>query len=193
MNRIPTLLASVVLLLAGAGRAAAERYLTLAEAQKICFPLAGQFIAQTNRLAPDQLQAIERQSGVKPPGPLCRYLVARQGTNLLGVLVLDQVFGKHELIDYAAAIAPDGRVLQVELLEYRENYGGEIRGEKWRAQFRGKTAAAPLKLSGDIYNISGATISCRHVTEGVKRVLATFELVIKPKLSGTTGQPAPAP
>ena len=193
MNRIPTLLASAVLLLAGTGRMEAERYLTLAEAQKLCFPQADQFTAQTNSFTTEHLKSIEHQSGVKVPNAPCRYWLARQGTNLLGVLVLDQVFGKHELIDYAVAIAPDGRVLQVELLEYRENYGGEIRGEKWRAQFRGKTAAAPLKLTGDIYNISGATISCRHVTEGVKRVLTTFELVIKPKLSGTAGQPVPAP
>jgi Na+-transporting NADH:ubiquinone oxidoreductase subunit NqrC len=47
-----------------------------------------------------------------------------------------------------------------------------VRDPRWRAQFVGKRAGAPLSLDDDIQNISGATLSCRHVTEGVKRILA---------------------
>jgi Na+-translocating ferredoxin:NAD+ oxidoreductase RnfG subunit len=95
------------------------------------------------------------------------------------------VLGKHEAIEYAVAVSPEGTALQVEILEYREHYGGEIRNAKWRDQFKGKTAGAKLKLNDDIYNISGATISCRNVTDGVRRVLATFELVVRPRLLAT--------
>ena len=42
------------------------------------------------------------------------------------------------------------------------------------AQFVGKTSASPLKVNGDIRNISGATLSSMHVTEGVKRILAAY-------------------
>ena len=52
---------------------------------------------------------------------------------------------------------------------YRETYGYEIRNDKWRAQFVGKNANSKLKLDDDIKNISGATLSCRHITDGVKR------------------------
>ena len=69
---------------------------------------------------------------------------------------------------------------QVEILEFRESHGMEVRGEKWREQFKGKNAGSKLKLNDDIYNISGATISCRQVTEGVKRVLATYDQVVRP-------------
>jgi hypothetical protein len=48
-----------------------------------------------------------------------------------------------------------------------------------RKQFAGKTAAAPLKLERDIRNISGATLSCRHIADGVKRVLATRDVALK--------------
>jgi Na+-transporting NADH:ubiquinone oxidoreductase subunit NqrC len=34
-------------------------------------------------------------------------------------------------------------------------------------------------LNEGITNISGATLSCRHVTEGVRRVLATYEVCLK--------------
>ena len=64
-------------------------------------------------------------------------------------------------------------------MDYRENYGSEIRNEKWRAQFTGKRHGAKLKLEADIKNITGATLSCRHITDGVKRLLATHDLVLK--------------
>jgi Na+-transporting NADH:ubiquinone oxidoreductase subunit NqrC len=64
-------------------------------------------------------------------------------------------------------------------MEYRESYGYEVRRKNWRKQFVGKTAASVLKLNRDIKNISGATLSCRHVTEGIKQVLALYDLVLR--------------
>ena len=75
--------------------------------------------------------------------------------------------------------AEPGDALEIEILDYRETYGYEIRNEKWRGQFTGKQHGARLKLDGDIQNISGATLSCRHITDGVKRLLSLYELVLK--------------
>lgn len=169
--------------------ARAERYLTVAEAQTLCFPAADQFQELTVRFAAEQKKSIEKKSGVKVKNLGNRVHIARQGTNMLGVLMVDHVLGKHEIIDYAVALTPAGAVAQVEILEYRESHGMEIRGEKWRQQFKGKTSAARLKLNDDIYNISGATISCRQVTEGIKRVLATYDLVVRPRLGLSDGMP----
>ena len=59
-------------------------------------------------------------------------------------------------------------------------FGGyEVRNPEWRKQFVGKTAADPLRLNADIRNISGATLSSRHVTDGVKRVLATYAVALR--------------
>lgn len=170
----------------------AERYLTIPEAQKLCFPQADRFEAQTVRFSAEQIKAIEKRSEGKARNTGNKIWTAWQGTNLLGVLVLDHVFGKHQIIDYAVAISPEGKAWQIEILEYRESYGGEIRGKKWREQFRGKTAGQPLRLNEDIYNISGATMSCRSVAEGVKRVLATFEIVLRPLLASSDKLSKPA-
>ena len=43
----------------------------------------------------------------------------------------------------------------------------------------GKSVADPLKLDVGIRNISGASLSSRHITDGVKRILATYETVLK--------------
>ena len=162
--------------------ARAERYLTVDEARKLCFPAADKFEEQTLRFTEQQRKSIQKQSGIKVRNLGNHIRLARQGTNLLGVLVVDHVLGKHEIIDYAVAILPTGIVAQVEILEYRESHGMEVRGEKWREQFKGKSSEAKLRLNDDIYNISGATISCRNVTEGVKRVLATYDVVLRPQL-----------
>ena len=96
-----------------------------------------------------------------------------------GWFILDDVVGKHEFITYALGLNADGSVKQIEIMDYRETYGDQIRNEQWRAQFIGKKAGAKLKLDDDIKNISGATLSCRHIADGVRRLLAFHDLVLK--------------
>src|SRR5437867_1508908 len=98
--------------------------------------------------------------------------VAQRTGATLGFVVVDEVIGKFELITYAVGIGLDGAVKQVEVLSYRESHGHEIRLPAWRRQFVGKTAASPLRIGEDIAYISGATLSCSHVTEGVRRIVA---------------------
>jgi len=57
------------------------------------------------------------------------------------------------------------------VLSYRESHGHEIRLPAWRRQFVGKTSASPMRVGEDIANISGATLSCNHVTEGIRRIV----------------------
>jgi Na+-translocating ferredoxin:NAD+ oxidoreductase RnfG subunit len=172
----------IIGLLLGVQSSRAERYLTVAQTRKICFPKADRFEEQVLRFTAAEVKAIRRASGVDVPNDGNKVLYAWNGTELVGVIFLDHVLGKHEIIDYAVAISPEGKVLQVEILEYRESYGGEVRSPKWREQFVGKTRGSKLRLNEDIYNISGATMSCRHVTDGIKRVVATFDLLCRPKL-----------
>jgi len=108
----------------------------------------------------------------QPPrtGPV-RTLEARQGEQLLGRVLVDAVIGKFEQIDYAVALGPDNRVVAIDVLAYRESHGGEVRLPAWRNQFVGKGATDPIKLGADIANISGATLSCTHLTEGIHRLV----------------------
>ena len=93
--------------------------------------------------------------------------------------LLEQIIGKHENIDIAFALDSQGRVIGMEILTYRETYGHEIRHPKWRAQFHGRGSDERLKLDKQIKNISGATLSCRHVTDGVNRITKTWEFVLQ--------------
>lgn len=135
-----------------ASPAYAVQYLSIEEAQKEAFPSATHFS--------------EVQAG--------RVWKAEAGGKMVGFFVFDRVVGKHLFIDYAVALTPAGAVHKVEILQYRESYGGEIRSPSWLAQFVGKTSGSALKINGDIRNIAGATLSSTHVTEGVKRILAAY-------------------
>jgi Na+-translocating ferredoxin:NAD+ oxidoreductase RnfG subunit len=99
------------------------------------------------------------------------YRVSRGG-GLLGFAQVRNVKGKDQPITYLVAIDSANALRDVDVLVYREPYGGEVAYEPWRKQFRGKTAAAPLQVGKDIKNISGATISSNSVTRGVRQALA---------------------
>jgi Na+-translocating ferredoxin:NAD+ oxidoreductase RnfG subunit len=77
------------------------------------------------------------------------------------------------------AITPEGKLKGLEVLTYRETYGHEIRNPAWRAQFHGRDSHQQLELGKQIRNISGATLSCSHVTEGINRLLHTWDLVLR--------------
>jgi Na+-transporting NADH:ubiquinone oxidoreductase subunit NqrC len=72
-------------------------------------------------------------------------------------------------------MSPKGEVLGLEVMECWELYS-KIRLPEWRAQFKGKKDGE-LRIKGDIENIGGVTLSSKHITEGVMRMLATHTLV----------------
>ena len=157
----------------------AVQYLTVEQAQQILFPGANRFSAARVKLSPEQKRGIEQAAKVRVRTDELIAWRVETGNQFSGWFLLDEVYGKHEFISYALALDTTGAVRGIEILDYRETHGGEVRNPKWRAQFLGKKAGAPLALDEDIKNISGATLSCKHVTEGVRRLLASYELVLK--------------
>jgi Na+-translocating ferredoxin:NAD+ oxidoreductase RnfG subunit len=99
------------------------------------------------------------------------YRVSRGGA-LLGFAQVRNVKGKEQPITYLVATDSADALRDIDILVYREPYGGEVAYEPWRKQFRGKTTGAPLQLGKDIRNVSGATISSNAVTRSVRRALA---------------------
>jgi len=99
-------------------------------------------------------------------------LRASRADSLLGFAAVGNVLGKDQPITFLVAIDPTDRLKDVDILVYREPYGGEVAYEPWRRQFRGKGAGDSLRVGREIRSISGATISVHAVTLGVRRMLA---------------------
>jgi Na+-translocating ferredoxin:NAD+ oxidoreductase RnfG subunit len=149
-------------------------YLTAEQAARLMFPDAERFELRDITLDARQMQALGSVGARSARWPV---RVAQRSGATLGFVVVDDVIGKFELISYAVGIALDGTVRQVEVLSYRESHGHEIRLPAWRRQFAGKGPASPLRVGEDIANISGATLSCNHVTDGVRRIVAVVDLL----------------
>ncbi len=175
--RIEWLLVPAVVMMAPSAYAA--QYFTVEQVQKALFAEATEFKPSDIQLSDAQMAAIKKASESSVRSPTLKVWEALKGDSKLGFVVIDEVYGKHEFITYAVALTPAGTVQGIEVMTYNESYGGEIRDAAWRAQFNGKKAGDTLKVNGDIKNIGGATLSCVHITEGVRRVLASFDLAIK--------------
>ena len=169
------LAASALAVAATSTSAFAVEYMTADAAARLMFPDADTFEARNVTLDAVQLQQLDAQ-GVRARSAQWPVRVAQRAGTTLGFVVTDEVIGKVELISYAVGIALDGTVRQVEILAYRESHGFEIRLPAWRKQFVGKGSSSTLRVGDDIANISGATLSCKHVTDGVRRIVAVVAL-----------------
>jgi Na+-translocating ferredoxin:NAD+ oxidoreductase RnfG subunit len=155
----------------------ANTYFTLEQVQKMLFPQAARFVPQAVLLSALQMKAVAKTSRTRVQSAKVPLWHAEGPTGRLGSVIVDQVYGKHEFITYAVGVGMDGGVVGVEIMDYRETYGDQIRLPKWRAQFVGKKNGDVLKIDQPILNIAGATLSCVHVTDGVRRILATYAMI----------------
>lgn len=170
------LAASAIAAAAVPASAFAVDYLSAEQAAKLMFPDADAFETHNVMLDAAQLQQLDAQ-GVRGRSAHWAVRAAKRAGATLGFVVTDEVIGKFELIGYAVGIGLDGSIKQVEILSYRESHGFEVRLPAWRRQFVGKGSASTLRVGDDIANISGATLSCSHVTDGVRRIVAVVALV----------------
>jgi Na+-translocating ferredoxin:NAD+ oxidoreductase RnfG subunit len=152
----------------------AKIYTSIEQAQKILIP--NKSLTKNPIVITEDLQdRMRRASSVRHPFQGDRIWKSMDGN----WFIVDEVVGKHEMITYAVALNPMGAVTGIEILDYVESYGYEVAEVQWRNQFIGKTAADPIKLNKDIQNIGGATLSCKHLTDGIKRVAVFYEIALK--------------
>lgn len=152
----------------------AKLYVGVEQAQQLIFP-GQKLILSPVALTEAQRDRMRELSSVREPFRGERVWRTAKGD----WFIVDEVVGKHEMVKYALGINADGSIRQIEILEYVESYGYEVAEAQWRQQFVGKTAGSTLKLNQDIRNISGATLSCKHLTDGVKRLMVMHDLALK--------------
>jgi hypothetical protein len=152
----------------------AKIYVGVEQAQQMIYP--GQKLTQKPVfLTEEQRAKMQELSSVREPFKGERVWRTDKGD----WFIVDEVVGKHEMVKYALGINADGTIKQIEIMEYVESYGYEVGDVSWKQQFYGKTSAATLKLNQDIKNIAGATLSCKHLTDGVKRLMVMYDLALK--------------
>jgi Na+-translocating ferredoxin:NAD+ oxidoreductase RnfG subunit len=156
----------------------AKQYLTMNEVKQVMF--GGEILHPVILKIPELVhEKMRKESGVRHPFLGNRIWKTTQGA----WLIVDEVVGKHEMITYALGVLPDGTIKGVEILQYNESYGGQIREKKWLQQFEGKSSASQLRLNQDIVNMTGATLSSKHVTDGVRRLMTLYREYLSKDIS----------
>lgn len=164
-------------------------YLTAPEALKEIFGDAASVAADRWRLTREQVRRIRERAAIDdlPDGPVHVYRVLGAADGLRGYAMMISERGKYRPITFMVGVTPDFTVKSVEILVYREDRGQEVRYDRFLRQYRGKSGEDAVRTHRDIRNITGATISVHSVNAGVRRVLATVEL-----LYGGDGTPVSA-
>ncbi len=159
----------------------AEVFLTEDEALKLMFPNSARIRKDFIRLTSEKKTQIEERIGWKFPEEFFEVYIGETGPQIDGYALIQNTIGKHKPMTYMVGIDKTGHVLNVELLVFREARGSEVRTKRFNVQYEGKTVSDPVRLNKDIINISGATMSVRSMTAGIKRGLVLVdEFYLKP-------------
>lgn len=173
MNRA---LLFILVLISGSSLEAQTVYLKPAEALKVIFHDSKEVVSESKKLTTGQKTLLEKRLGMRLAKEEWTFYIARSDQKIDGYALIDNEIGKTEPITFLTAITPSGGVKEVEILVYREPIGSEVHDKRFLKQYRGKKAADPVRVGQDIANISGATLSARAVSNGVKRALALWNI-----------------
>lgn len=158
-----------------------EVYLTPEDAAKLMFPNSDRIRKEMITLKPEQKSLIQDHIGWKFPETSFECFIGETNGKPDGWALIQNTIGKHKPMTYMVGINPQGEASNVEVLIYRESRGSEVRKKRFNYQFEGKNLQDPIRINRDIINISGATMSVRSMSAGVKRALVTVDLLyLKP-------------
>jgi len=156
-------------------------FLTEDESAQLMFPKSDSIDREVIQLKSDQKRIIQERIGWNFPENDFVVYVGKTGVQIDGYAIVQNTIGKHKPITYMVGVDPAGEVLNIEVLIYRESKGSEVRTKRFNAQYEGKSVFDPIRMNKDIINISGATMSVRSLSAGVKRTLVIVdEIYLKP-------------
>lgn len=159
----------------------AEVFMSEEEALKIVLPKSQRVRKEVIQLAQDRKDLIEQRIGWKFPEQAFEVYIGETGDKIDGYAMVHNTVGKHKHMTYMVGVDAKGTCSDVELLVFREARGSEVGRKRFNVQYEGKTVLDPIRINKDIINITGATMSVRSISAGVKRVLVLIdEFYLKP-------------
>jgi len=159
----------------------AEVFMSEEEALKIVLPKSQRVRKEVIQLAQDRKDLIEQRIGWKFPEQAFEVYIGETGDKVDGYAMVHNTIGKHKHMTYMVGVDANGTCSDVELLVFREARGSEVGRKRFNVQYEGKTVLDPIRINKDIINITGATMSVRSISAGVKRVLVLIdEFYLKP-------------
>lgn len=139
------------------------------------FPGAGGTVTTAWPVSSAQSAAFKAKVGYSPPAKSYTWFTP-DSEAAADIALIDEQLGQHEPITFGVLLGPDCAVKRVEIMVYREAYGEGVRAPAFRDQFFGRKAADPMRAGKEIHIVSGATVSSRSLSLGVRRAAALCEV-----------------
>ncbi len=159
-----------------------EIYFSEEEAAEVMFPDSEKIRREILTITDDQKAFVEQVIGWEFPEYTFDVFIGETQGNIDGYAMIQNTIGKHRPITYMVGVTSTGECMNFEVMVYREARGNEIATKRFNYQYQGKTIGDPIRINRDIINITGATMSVRSASAGVKRVLVLVnEFYLKPR------------
>jgi hypothetical protein len=171
------LLLAAFLLISGVGYVSAKAFLTQPQALSLAFP-AGGVQRKTVFLKPEQVAQIEALAHAKMDTRIVSFYVSRGPSGVQGVAFFDRRVVRTLPIVYMAVLRPSGAVERVEVMDFEEP-DDYLPSAKWLALFRGKPLSDDLAVGRVIPHITGASLTSQAMNDGLRLIMATYQIAVK--------------
>ena len=181
------LLVALAFALGPARLADAKVFASQKQALTEAFPEASRIDRQTLLLRKDDVAKIEALTGEKVRAKVVVIHIAYQGERILGFAEIAVHTVRTQPEAMLIVLSPDGRVRSVRIIAFHEPLD-YLPTDRWYTQFGGKGKGDRLQLGREIHGVVGATLSAQAAVDGIRRMLAYWEVLLRPAY-GTDGAP----
>ncbi|MFP4560197.1 MAG: FMN-binding protein [Thiohalorhabdus sp.] len=170
--RLPGIMPLVLALLVGGLTAGhAEEKVGKEEALDAGLPDAAEVEKETLYLSEEERKQIEDRADAELESRLFTVYKGLDGDTVTGYAFIDTRTIRTKPATFMVVLSPEGKVRQTRVLAWKEPPEYKP-GERWLAQFEGHGLEPHTRLGGEIQSMSGASLTSRTLTDGVRRALA---------------------
>lgn len=176
--RIWLIKAVVLLLIPSLGMAGPVVLMDKQTALKRAFPQADRIERETLFFGSAARAEVSRRAQAPFDSGLFTVYIGYQAGEIQGYTFIDTRIVRTKPATFMVVLSPSGRVRMVRVLAWTEPPEFQPM-RRWLDQFENHELSQGLQLDQDIQGISGATLSSRTLTEGVRRALAVYQLCLE--------------
>lgn len=161
--------------------AAAKVFASQTQALAEAFPEATRIERDSRIVRSHELKRIQAITKEDRPARVVVLHTAWQDDRILGYAHIDVHNVRTKPEAFMVVLTPEGVVRSVRILAFHEPLD-YLPTDRWYGQFKGKTPSDRLRVGGDVHGVVGATLSARAAADGVRRMLAYWEIILRPEV-----------
>jgi len=164
-------------LLALASLAQATVFYSKEEAFELAFGKGADVEPQALFLTDEQAETIEKTAQVKLDSKLYTLHVGRRGGQVLGYAAIESHNVRTQPETVMIVLSPTGELARVEMLAFHEPPEYQPPARWFERLYR--RPLGELRLNQGVDGISGATLSSRASLDGIRKVMAIYQVAVK--------------